>query len=501
MIWLALLLCGAAAQTITIESPQAANTPQGGGGSDGLGQSCVQTQTFTEILPLTDSQVVMQFNNIGKWRSDPRLNDLNDIAEHQIQNWKKTCITPALCDAQGKSVWSSDESHKNALFATESAAGAEQYNTDIPSGLLLSNAILFPDGTRGDLHVDVDVPSEWAATPWLYYQAVNHRATGFNGDFLQINQLSPNYYNNGAGPYPDGDFIRWYNPGIQGGSTTSVAGIQPGNPLTLKYKFTIYEHATVTQTNPMPTVKRTVEAIRISFFDLDHSTTPGCNADNAAAKAFSWVSPANTAPCTISSSGTNAQSASGDNVNIGQSCAACDFCGQGTQWGDMNIHILDIQQCERYLNGRNKRETGHWGQECIRTQFGGTGGASAINYVEEPGSTPVTSAVAGVDVPVGKSVQVEFEDASTVRVCGIELGFGADNPASPSSLVEDGVWQSSVDNVYEDHVQYTGYHHDSQNNWATQRTISMDGVDQKARSVLFVYENTDTIRFLSLIHI
>ena len=265
----------------------------------------MQTQEFTEILPLSDSQVVMQFNNIGQWRSDPRLLDLNDIAEHQTVGWKRTCISPALCDSQGRSVWSSDESQKNALFPAEAAAGALQYNTNIPSGLLLSNVILFPDGTRGDLHVDVDVPSEWASTPWLYYQAVNHRATGFNGDFLQINQLSPNYYNGDR--YADGDFIRWYNPGFQ--AEYDVGGrIQPGNR---SRSSTSLRSTSMppTQANPMPTVKKTVDAIRISASISITAPRRGAMRTMRPRKHSRGSRPP-TAP-DHQLSGTNAQSASG----------------------------------------------------------------------------------------------------------------------------------------------------------------------------------------------
>ena len=300
-----------------------------------------------------------------------------------------------------------------------------------------------------------------------FFKSINCRQTLNNGDV-----------------YADGDFIRWCQLRLSGGSTTSAAGIQPGNPLTIKYKFTIYEHATVTQANPMPTVKKTVDAIRISFFDLDHSTTPGCNANNAAAEAFSWVSPANTAPCTISSSGTNAQSASGK-ASTRQSCAACDFCG----WHAMGRHEHP-HSGHSAVNGIStgapnaRRATG------VKSAFERSlGQALPPSTMSKSGSTPVFSAVSGYNVPVGKWSR--SNSRTRPRYASVASSWASVRTTWPHprpwSRMEQAPWttrrRSPIVHRLSSRFSAT---------WATQRTISMDGVTE-ARSVLFVYENTDTI--------
>ena len=355
------------------------------------GESCVYAANPVHVLDLNSPLVRIAWSNVGRWRQ--RTDWTNMGSSCQNSHMGAACYRDPNSGLYRATFHSSAFTSVNREYVAESSIGADIYNTAIPSGMRIRNGLLGPDGTRYDVHLDVDatqIPSGADATK--YYQFESYESlSAFGGSILRLNQLVPNPTN--AGPGLGSGYYSTSDNTFHGGAGSSLESVTGGigDKLTLAYELTFFEAGTTTPYTP--------PSMRLSFLDLDSANFPSC--DNG---TMTYQSTSVPSPCTV--------------------------CGSGQSWSG-TVTNVNASNCMYFIDG-STRSTADFapGAECVHLPMAaGTTRPIGVRY-----ATARPTATQSDGLTAGRSVHVVMESATSMRTCGVEMGTGADNALNPMAL-------------------------------------------------------------------
>lgn len=421
-------------------------------------ESCRDPNTLTEI-DFGAADVTVAYANLGNHRQNPRWADLPAPGTNNI--WicgAGRCAQDAGTGLWGAVIHAGTQAQclaNNAEYTAACALNAPVYDTSVPSGILYRNAATAPDGSKLDVHIDID-PAAVAASGlaiYDYWETYNWLQNGLSaGGFAIINMMSPARYTH-----------RW---SVNGGITKKEYGFQPhfyGGPNSrasnvgdsLDYDFILKFFVAGTNT-PF-----TVQTTELTFFDLDTGAYPTC--DGTSPPVWSNL----------------------DNLLADRVPNNCKVCSKayGNVYGNVKLNVDQdpgVAGCENYIDGTTVADGGIWARECVSVPLSGAGLAS-IGYKE--GTRP-----AGSLNPSTNWIQVD-QTGGDVRVCGLHWGTGEDNPVDKDSL---GMASTGPGMTF-----YHSWWSASENKFKGDELGDFDfvDVDQQAKSVAFVYENVAELKF------
>ena len=400
------------AMLTTVHSQTIESTSLGTSNSVHFGSSCY-TAPEGIMVDVDFDVAVMHYSNLGQYRRNPRWNDMGKPAATDYQCGGGCRIDPVTGKEIG--IIKNDRNQVASMLAANTdypasaAEGADIYNTDVPPGILISDA-LYQNGALipVDLFIDIDYADVPAGMdPWDYFPTHAFYKTGISGDFLNFNMASPVTY------LERFEFLDWKHPAIVGGPGTKIGSVSwdpnggESGALKAKLRFQFFEKGTTTP--------YTIPAFRHSWYDFDHGEPYTCDGlVNGAVVDYHTPNGDNGGP---------------SNADLS---AQCKLCGAGPS-DDVMVggYTVNVNDCVRGLSGRLVSEGLLFSRECLYASAapGEIGPLKAARYVEKPG------AVADADgVIEGADLLINSPSPGVVRFCAKTRGIGADNPTDKDNI-------------------------------------------------------------------
>ncbi|MDA9633311.1 hypothetical protein N9S81_00060 [bacterium] len=212
------------AMLTTVHSQTIEPTTLGTSNSVHFGSSCYTAPEGT-MVDVDFDVAVMHYSNLAQYRRNPRWNDMGKPVATDYQCGDGCRIDPVTGKEIGIIKTNRGQAASmlaaNADYPAFAAEGADIYNTDVPPGILISDA-LYQNGALipVDLFIDIDYADVPAGMdPWDYFPTGAYYKTELSGDFLNFNMACPNSY---VEKY---EFLDGDKPEIFGGPGTKLGSV------------------------------------------------------------------------------------------------------------------------------------------------------------------------------------------------------------------------------------------------------------------------------------